>query len=90
MGPRRVFQPRLSIAEGGFNPPIDVAQQSNPGRLRVDLNAYLPAGQAAFYRAGLYDFSERNRLNLQRGQRLGDCNFVESASPATTARVSNT
>src|SRR5207253_10041896 len=26
VGPRGVFQPRLPIAEGGFNSPIDVAQ----------------------------------------------------------------
>jgi phospholipid/cholesterol/gamma-HCH transport system substrate-binding protein len=50
---------------------VDLAQQSNPGRLRMDLNAYLPAGPAAFYRAGLYDLSEGNKLNLQRGQRIG-------------------
>jgi phospholipid/cholesterol/gamma-HCH transport system substrate-binding protein len=50
---------------------VDAAQQTSPGRPRVDLNAYVPSGTQRFYRLGLYDVSEGNKLNLQIGQSIG-------------------
>ncbi len=55
---------------------VDIAQQANPGRPRLDLNAFVPAGPGRFYRFGLYDLSERNKLNLQVGQPLGGSSSV--------------
>jgi len=48
----------------------DLLQRTRPGRTRLDLDATVPT-RAGFYRLGIYDFSERNRLNLQIGRRLG-------------------
>jgi phospholipid/cholesterol/gamma-HCH transport system substrate-binding protein len=47
---------------------VDVAEQTRPGRPRLDLNAYIPAGSARFYRIGLGDVTETNKLNLQFGE----------------------
>jgi hypothetical protein len=49
---------------------VDVAEQANPGRARLDLNAYVPGGDRQFYRLGINDLTEQNKLNLQLGERL--------------------
>jgi phospholipid/cholesterol/gamma-HCH transport system substrate-binding protein len=49
---------------------VDLAEQTRPGRPRLDLNAFVPAGPGRFWRFGLYDLSESNKLNLQVGQPL--------------------
>jgi hypothetical protein len=50
---------------------VDLAQETSPGKPRLDLNAFLPSGPDRFYKLGLYDLSESNKLNLQLGQSLG-------------------
>jgi phospholipid/cholesterol/gamma-HCH transport system substrate-binding protein len=50
---------------------VDVAQQTSPGRPRLDLNAFIPGGPGRFYRFGIYDLTERNRLTMQVGQSTG-------------------
>lgn len=50
---------------------VDFAQQANPGRARLDLNAFIPGGDGRFYRVGIADVTEGNRLNLQLGRSLG-------------------
>jgi phospholipid/cholesterol/gamma-HCH transport system substrate-binding protein len=50
---------------------VDLAQETSPGKPRLDLNAFVPAGPDRFYQLGLYDLSESTRLNLQLGQSLG-------------------
>jgi hypothetical protein len=47
---------------------VDVAEQTRPGRPRLDLNAFVPAGSARFYRVGFSDLTETNKLNLQFGE----------------------
>jgi phospholipid/cholesterol/gamma-HCH transport system substrate-binding protein len=48
----------------------DLSYRTSPGRARLDLEATLPR-RDGFYRAGVYDFSEQTRLNLQLGLLLG-------------------
>jgi phospholipid/cholesterol/gamma-HCH transport system substrate-binding protein len=50
------------------NVTVDLAEQTRPGRARLDLNAYIPAGGGRFYRLGLNDLTETNKLNLQLGR----------------------
>jgi phospholipid/cholesterol/gamma-HCH transport system substrate-binding protein len=50
---------------------VDLAQQTKPGRPQLDVNAVVPVGAGRFYRLGVYDLTETNRLNLQLGRPLG-------------------
>jgi phospholipid/cholesterol/gamma-HCH transport system substrate-binding protein len=50
---------------------VDLGQETSPGRPRIDVNAVVPAGPKRFYRVGLYDLGEGNRMNLQVGRPLG-------------------
>jgi hypothetical protein len=45
----------------------DLAMETSPGRPTIDVNAFIPAGSGHFYRLGVNDFTERNKLNLQFG-----------------------
>ena len=47
---------------------MDLAEQTRPGRLQLDLNAFVPGGSGQFYRVGFSDLTERNKLNLQLGE----------------------
>ncbi|MBC8139029.1 MAG: MCE family protein [Fibrella sp.] len=52
---------------------------TNP-RFRADVNYTLRRGnQGRFYRAGLYDLTERNGLNLQIGQEIGRSGEIDFA-----------
>lgn len=59
-------RPRMSLLEPG--PVVDTRYDLSAERLRVDANYTLLGSQGRFYRAGLYDVGERNRLNLQVGR----------------------
>jgi phospholipid/cholesterol/gamma-HCH transport system substrate-binding protein len=48
----------------------DLLYRTDPSRARMDLDATIPR-RNGFYRVGMYDFSEQNRINLQIGQALG-------------------
>ena len=68
-GPPRP-RPAETLEEEG--PRVDTLFDTKRERLRVDANFTLLREKGAFYRAGLYDLSEANRLNLQVGQTSGD------------------
>lgn len=59
----------LSLLETG--PVLDTVYDTKNERLRVDANFTLLRPQGQFYRAGIYDLTESNRLNLQAGRTLG-------------------
>jgi phospholipid/cholesterol/gamma-HCH transport system substrate-binding protein len=77
-GERRPGEPRgtpgspaqSSLLELG--PTLDATYDTDVERLRVDANFTLLGTAGRFYRAGIYDFSEANRLNLQIGRVRGD------------------
>lgn len=48
----------------------DLLRVTDPDANRLDVDASLPH-RRGFYRLGVYDFTESNRLNLQLGQALG-------------------
>ena len=50
----------------------DVAEQLNPSRMRIDLNARTNFGKRSLLDVGLYDFGQDTRLNLQAGTRISD------------------
>jgi phospholipid/cholesterol/gamma-HCH transport system substrate-binding protein len=68
-GRRRVEGARQQVQNTDLT--VDLAQQTSPGRPRLDLNAFVPSGPDRFYRLGIYDVTETNKLNLQFGQSLG-------------------
>jgi len=47
---------------------LDSVFDTNAERVRLDANFTLLGAQGRFYRAGIFDLTERNRLNLQLGQ----------------------
>ena len=67
--------------QGGPPPPTDPLSETGPvfdavfdadrERLRLDGNFTLAGTEGRFYRVGLYDLTEANRLNLQLGQASG-------------------
>jgi phospholipid/cholesterol/gamma-HCH transport system substrate-binding protein len=61
----RVAGAREQVGRADFR--ADLVQRTSPGRTRLDLEATIPR-RGGFYRFGLYDFSEKNGLNLQLGQ----------------------
>jgi phospholipid/cholesterol/gamma-HCH transport system substrate-binding protein len=64
-----VYYSATSLVEPGFT--VDSIYDTKLERLRVDGNYALLSRQGRFYRAGLYDTTYGNRLNLQIGQRVG-------------------
>lgn len=65
-GGRQASRARRTIEHSTMT--VDLAGQTGPGRPRLDLNAFFPAGSGQFYRIGLYDLTESNKLNLQYGR----------------------
>jgi phospholipid/cholesterol/gamma-HCH transport system substrate-binding protein len=67
--PPRAFSD-TSLLEPGLV--FDTVYDTTVSRLRLDTNFTLLAGKpGSFYRLGLYDLTERNRLNLQIGSSSG-------------------
>lgn len=64
--PPRRPTPTETFLEAG--PTLDTVFDAGDSRLRVDANFTVLGREDSFYRAGVYDFSERNRLNLQIGR----------------------
>lgn len=61
--------------KGGIHAPkvtgtVDVSEQANPGRFRVDLNGSVPLNAKSNLILGLYDLGEDTRLNLQMGNHI--------------------
>lgn len=67
-----------SLIEPGLA--FDSFYDTTDPRFRADVNYTLRRGnQGRFYRAGLYDLTERNGLNLQIGQALGQSGDIDFA-----------
>ncbi|MBC7808855.1 MAG: MCE family protein [Akkermansiaceae bacterium] len=67
-----------SLVEPGLA--FDSFYDTTDPRFRADVNYTLRRGnQGRFYRAGLYDLTERNGLNLQIGQEIGQSGNIDFA-----------
>lgn len=74
--------PRPSSSNSLIEPGLafDSFYDTTDPRFRADVNYTLRHGnQGRFYRAGLYDLTERNGLNLQIGQSLGQSGDIDFA-----------